>query len=72
MPVVGEAFGALGGVLKDPKRTLVLVASNFAARLVLAMSMWLILQSLGASMGIWLVLTATVATVGYLFAARGM
>ncbi len=61
MPVVGEAFGALAGVLKDPKRTLALLASNFASRFVLAISMWMILLSLDVSLGIWAVLTATVA-----------
>lgn len=62
MPVLGEAFGALASVLKDPKRTLGLLASNFAARFVLAISLWMILLSLNVSMGIWSVLTATVAT----------
>lgn len=62
MPVLSDAFGALGAVIKDPRRTLALVASNFASRFILAVSMWLILESLGVSMGIWLVLTATVAT----------
>jgi len=62
MPVLGEAFGALGDVLKSPRRTLALVSSNFASRFILAVSMWLILESLGVTLGIWLVLTATVAT----------
>jgi len=62
MPVLGEAFGALAGVLKDPKRTLGLLASNFAARFILAISLWMILLSLDVSLGIWSVLTATVAT----------
>jgi uncharacterized protein (TIRG00374 family) len=38
-----------------------LLASNFGARFVLALSMWLILLSLDVSLGIWSVLTATVA-----------
>jgi uncharacterized protein (TIRG00374 family) len=62
LPILGEAFGALRDVLKDPKRTLGLLASNFGARFVLALSMWLILLSLDVSLGIWSVLTATVAT----------
>ncbi len=61
LPILGEAFGALRDVLKDPKRTLGLLASNFGARFVLALSMWLILLSLDVSLGIWSVLTATVA-----------
>ena len=62
MPIVGEAWGALGGVIKDPKRTLLLLGGNFAARFVLAISMWLILQSMGVSLGIFSVLAATVLT----------
>ena len=62
MPVVGEAFSALAAVLKDPKRTLALLASNFASRFILAISMWMILLSLDVSLGIWSVLIATVAT----------
>jgi uncharacterized protein (TIRG00374 family) len=62
MPVLTEAFGALGGVVKDPKRTLGLLASNFGSRFVLAVSMWMILNSMGVSLGIWSTLTATVAT----------
>ena len=62
MPIVGEAWGALGGVVKDPKRTLLLLGGNFAARFVLAISMWLILQSMGVSLGILSVLAATVLT----------
>jgi uncharacterized membrane protein YbhN (UPF0104 family)/tRNA A-37 threonylcarbamoyl transferase component Bud32 len=62
MPMLGEAFGALGGVIKDPKRTLALLTSNLGARLVLAVSMWMILNSMDVSLGIWSTLTATVAT----------
>ena len=61
MPVIGDAFAALGSVLKDPKRTLGLLSSNFGSRFVLAISMWLVLLSLDVSLGIWTVLTATVA-----------
>ena len=61
MPVIGETFAALGGVLKDPKRALGLLASNFASRFLFAISMWLILLSLGVSLPIWEALTATVA-----------
>jgi uncharacterized protein (TIRG00374 family) len=61
LPILGEAFGALRDVLTDPKRTIGLLASNFGARFVLALSMWLILLSLDVSLGIWSVLTATVA-----------
>ena len=62
MPIVGEAWGALGGVIKDPKRTLALLASNFGSRFVLAIAMWLILQSMGVSLNIFSVLAATVLT----------
>lgn len=61
LPILGEALGAFRDVLKDPKRTLGLLASNFGSRFVLALSMWLILLSLDVSLGIWSVLTATVA-----------
>lgn len=62
MPIIGEAWGALGSVIKDPKRTFLLLASNFASRFVLAVSMWLILQSMGVSLGVFSVLAATVLT----------
>ncbi len=62
LPILGEALGAFRDVLKDPKRTLGLLASNFGSRFVLALSLWLILLSLDVSLGIWSVLTATVAT----------
>ena len=62
MPVIGEAWGALGGVIKDPKRTLALLGSNFASRFIFAISMWLILQSMGTSLNIFSVLAATVLT----------
>lgn len=62
MPIVGEAWGALGSVVKNPKRTLLLLASNFGSRFVLAVSMWLILQSMGVSLGVFSVLAATVLT----------
>ncbi len=62
LPILGEALGAFRDVLKDPKRTIGLLASNFGSRFVLALSMWLILLSLDVSLGIWSVLIATVAT----------
>lgn len=62
LPLVGEAWDALKGVLKDPKRTLGLLASNFGSRFVLAVAMSIILASMDVSLGIWSVLTATVAT----------
>jgi len=61
MPVIGETFAALGGVLKDPKRALGLLTSAFGSRFVLAVSMWFILLSLHQSLGIWEALTAVVA-----------
>lgn len=61
MPVVGETFAALGGVLKDAKRALGLMASAFGSRFVLAVSMWFILLSLNVEIGIWEALTAVVA-----------
>ncbi|MGI9609224.1 MAG: lysylphosphatidylglycerol synthase transmembrane domain-containing protein, partial [Acidimicrobiia bacterium] len=62
LPILGEAFGGLGQVVKDPKRALGVLISNFGSRFVLALSMWLILSSMDVSLGIWTVLTATVAT----------
>lgn len=62
MPIVGDAWTALGGVIKDPKRTGALLGSNLASRLVLAISLWFILQSMGVSLGILSVLAATVLT----------
>lgn len=61
MPIVGEAFGLLRDVLRDPKRALALMGSNFGWRFVFAVSLWLILQGLGVTIGVWSVLTVTVA-----------
>lgn len=61
MPIVGEAFSLLRDVLRDPRRTLLLMGSNFGSRFVFAVSLWLILQGLGVTIGLWSVLTVTVA-----------
>ena len=61
MPIVGEAVAIFGSVLKDPKRAFGLLASNFGSRFILAVAMWMVLQSMGVSLGVFSVLVCTVA-----------
>ena len=60
-PIVGEAVAIFGGVLKDANRALGLLASNLGSRLLLAVSLWMILQSLGVSIGLFSALVCVVA-----------
>ena len=62
LPVVGEAWGLLRDVLKDPKRGLGLLASNLASRLVLAIVLWFVLQAIDAPLPLLMCLVVTVAT----------
>jgi uncharacterized protein (TIRG00374 family) len=50
------------GILKDPMRTLGLVGSNLAARIILGITLWFILQAIGAPLSLTVALVATVAT----------
>jgi len=63
LPVLMEAFGSVASILKEPRRALTLVTSNFLARLALGFTLWIILRSIGVDdVGIPLALTVTVAT----------
>jgi uncharacterized membrane protein YbhN (UPF0104 family) len=62
LPVVKDAWDLLMGILKDPIRTLGLVGSNVAARTILALVLWFILQAIGAPLTLAQALVATVAT----------
>ncbi len=62
LPVLKDALGSVTAVLKDPRRAITLLTSNFLARLALAVALWLILRSIGVEMSLALVLVVTVAT----------
>ncbi|MDJ0952317.1 MAG: flippase-like domain-containing protein [Acidimicrobiia bacterium] len=62
LPVLRDALGSVTSVLKDPRRAITLLTSNFLARLSLAVSLWLILRSIGVETSVALVLVVTVAT----------
>ncbi|MDJ0663312.1 MAG: lysylphosphatidylglycerol synthase transmembrane domain-containing protein [Acidimicrobiia bacterium] len=62
LPVLKDALGSVTSVLKDPRRAITLLTSNFLARLALAVALWLILRSIGIELSVALVLVVTVAT----------
>jgi uncharacterized membrane protein YbhN (UPF0104 family)/tRNA A-37 threonylcarbamoyl transferase component Bud32 len=62
VPALRDAWNLLMGILKDPIRTLGLVGSNLAARTILAITLWFILQAIGAPLSLTTALVATVAT----------
>jgi uncharacterized membrane protein YbhN (UPF0104 family)/tRNA A-37 threonylcarbamoyl transferase component Bud32 len=62
LPVLRDAWNLLVGILKDPLRTLGLLGSNLAARTILAITLWFILQAIGAPLPLVTTLIATVAT----------
>lgn len=62
LPIVGESWGALVAVLKQPGRAIGLLASNLATRLVMTASLWLILQAIDAPVSFAACLVAVVAT----------
>ncbi|GMQ84545.1 MAG: hypothetical protein BMS9Abin07_0109 [Acidimicrobiia bacterium] len=61
VPVLKEAWGSLSGVLTDPKRTLGLLGSNLASRIILAVTLWFILQAVGTPLPLVVALVVTVA-----------
>ena len=61
MPILSSAWSALAGVLKNPKRTIALLASEVGSRVVLGMSMWLILRSLDVSLSLFDATTTVIA-----------
>ena len=62
LPVLKEAFESIAAVVREPKRAMTLLASNFLSRLALAVALWLILRSIGVEMSVMVVLIVTVAT----------
>jgi uncharacterized membrane protein YbhN (UPF0104 family)/tRNA A-37 threonylcarbamoyl transferase component Bud32 len=62
IPVVKDAWGSLSGVLTSPKRSLGLLGSNLASRLILATTLWFILQAIDAPLPLVTCLVVTVAT----------
>lgn len=62
VPALTEAWGLLWSILKDPKRTIGLLGSNFAARAILALTLWFILHAIGAPLSFVAALVATLAT----------
>jgi len=63
LPTLKQALGSVTSVLKEPRRALMLVASNFLARLILGFTLWIILRSVGVDdVSIPAALTVTVAT----------
>ena len=62
VPILRDVGGLFWGVMKDPKRGLGLVGSNLASRLILAITLWLILQAIGTPLPLVTCLVVTVAT----------
>ncbi len=63
MPVVRDALGSVGSVVRDPRRIGRLLLANFLARLAFGFTLWIILRSLGvADITIPVALAVTVAT----------
>lgn len=62
LPALKDAWGLLWSLLRDPKRTLGLLGSNLASRTILAITMWFILQAIGAPLPLVTALVVTVAT----------
>jgi uncharacterized membrane protein YbhN (UPF0104 family)/tRNA A-37 threonylcarbamoyl transferase component Bud32 len=62
LPVLKDAFESVASVLREPRRAIMLLASNFLSRLALAVVLWLVLRSIGIEMSVVVVLVVTVAT----------
>ena len=62
VPVLRSAWGALANVLKQPRMALGLLGSNLAARLILAFTLWLVLQAIDQPISFSWALVAVVAT----------
>lgn len=62
VPVLSDAWNMLWSLLKDPTRTLGLLGSNLASRTILAITLWFILQAIGAPLPLVTALVVTVAT----------
>ena len=62
VPIVKDAWGSLSGVLTSPKRSLGLLGSNLMSRIILATTLWFILQAIGEPLPLVTCLVVTVAT----------
>jgi uncharacterized membrane protein YbhN (UPF0104 family) len=62
VPKIKEAWGALSDVVKSPKRLFGLFGANLASRIILAITLWFILQAIGAPLPLVTCLVVTVAT----------
>ena len=62
IPILKEAWTALAGVLKRPSMALGLLGSNLVARLILALTLWLVLQGINTPLSFGTCLIAVVAT----------
>jgi glycosyltransferase 2 family protein len=62
LPVLRQVWEAFSGVIKEPGRALGLFGSNFATRLAMAATVWLVLVALGAPIGMVTALVVVVAT----------
>lgn len=62
IPVLTDAWHLLWGVMKDPGRALGLLGSNLGSRLILAVTLWFILQAIGEPLPLVTCLVVTVAT----------
>ena len=62
IPILKDAWGSLSSVLTSAKATLGLLGSNLASRLILASTLWFILQAIGEPLPFITCLVVTVAT----------
>lgn len=62
VPKLRDAWGSLSGVLATPKRLFGLLGANLASRLILATTLWFILQAIDAPLPLVTCLVVTVAT----------
>jgi uncharacterized membrane protein YbhN (UPF0104 family) len=62
VPRIKDAWGALFGVVANPKRLFGLLGVNLASRLILATTLWFILQAIDAPLPLVTCLIVTVAT----------
>jgi glycosyltransferase 2 family protein len=61
IPIMSDAWASLSGVVASPKRLFGLLGSNVASRLILASTLWFILESIGVSLPLLTCLVVTVA-----------
>jgi uncharacterized protein (TIRG00374 family) len=62
MPVVGQAWGSLRAVLREPTRAVGLLVSNFVWWNVLGLTLWLVLESVGTDLSYGSALFAATST----------